>query len=142
MKGFIKALEAIGKCFAKGLAWAVQYMVPVEKLVGLLFPAAAPEMTELADATTLIQNAVVEVEQKYAAAGKQSGTGAQKSAEVLTLVGQAVSDLLTKAGVTNASNDYIQSLISAVVGILNVQMLPALVVTATTTAAPAPATAA
>lgn len=136
MKGFIKALEAIGKGFAKGLAWAVQFAVPGEKLVALLFPPAAGEMTILADATDLIQNAVIEVEQKYAATGVQSGTGAQKSAEVLTLVGPAVTSLLNQAGVPNASTAYIQSLISAVVGVLNVQMLPAPMVV------PTPATAA
>jgi hypothetical protein len=135
MKGFIKALEAIGKGFEKGLVWAVKYAVPVEKLVALIFPPAAPEMTELADATGLIQTAVLEVEQKYAAAGMQSGTGAQKLAEVMTLAGPTVTSLLTKAGVANTSTDYIESLVNAVVAILNVQMLPASVVTTTTATA-------
>ena len=58
--------------------------------MALLFPAAAPVAAVLADATTLIQNAVLLVEQKYAAAGMQQGTGAQKLAEVLLLTGQAV----------------------------------------------------
>ena len=57
---------------------------------GLLFPAAAPSVTGVADATSLIQTAVLLVEQKYAAAGVQSGTGAQKLAEVLLLTQQAV----------------------------------------------------
>ena len=39
---FVSVLETIGKGFAKGLKWAVEYAVPVERLVGLLFPAAAP----------------------------------------------------------------------------------------------------
>jgi hypothetical protein len=82
---FIGLLETIGKGFEKGLKWAVTYAVPVEKLVALLFPAAAPAVTELADATTLIQSAVLLVEQKYAAAGVQQGTGAQKLAEVMGL---------------------------------------------------------
>ena len=86
---FMGLLETVGKGFEKGLTWAVEYAVPVEKLVALLFPAAAPVVTEVADATTLIQNAVLLVEQKYAAAGVQNGTGAQKLAEVL---------LLTRAG--------------------------------------------
>ena len=121
---FVGVLEAVGKDFAKGLKWAVQYAVPVEKLVGLLFPAAAPVATALASATTLIQNAVVAVEQKYAASGVQSGTGAQKLAEVMTLAGDAVTLLLTQAGVT-ANSTYVQSLVSAVVAILNVQPAPA-----------------
>src|SRR5580704_7364119 len=115
---FIGVLEAIGKDFAKGLTWAVQYALPVEKLVGLLFPAAAPATTVIADATTLIQNAVLQVEQKFAASGVQTGTGPQKLAEVMTLAGEAVASLLAKAGIT-ATADYIESLVSAVVAILN-----------------------
>ena len=121
---FTGVLSAIGKDFEKGLAWAVKYAVPVEKLVALVFPAAAPAAATLADATTLIQNAVLEVEQKYAAAGAQSGTGTQKLAEVMTLAGAAVTSLLTQAGV-ESSTAYVQSLVSAVVAILNVQAMPA-----------------
>ncbi len=121
---FIGVLEAIGKDFAKGLKWAVQYAVPVEKLVALLFPAAAPVATAVADATALIQTAVLLVEQKYAASGVQSGTGVQKLAEVMTLAGDAVATLLTQAGIT-ASSSYVESLVSAVVAVLNVQPAPA-----------------
>lgn len=116
---FISVLKAIGKGFLKGLSWAVTYAIPVEKLVALLFPAASPEVTELADATGLLQTAILQVEQKYAASGVQDGTGAQKSAEVLLLAGQAVTTLLKQAGV-NADTSYIQSLINAIVAILNV----------------------
>jgi hypothetical protein len=116
-------LEAIGKGFAKGLQWAVTYAVPVEKLVALLFPSVAPAAAAVVDATTLVQNAVLLVEQKYAAAGVQSGTGAQKLAEVMVLAGPVVTQLLTQAGVT-ASTSYVQSLVSAVVAILNVQAMP------------------
>jgi uncharacterized protein YaaW (UPF0174 family) len=78
----------------------------------------------LADATGLIQNAVIEVEQKYAAAGVQSGTGTQKLTTVMTLVGPVVTSLLVNAGITQAGTSYIQSLVSAVVAILNVQAMP------------------
>lgn len=120
---FTGVLEAIGKGFAKGLQWAVTYAVPAEKLVGLLFPGLAPATTAVADATSLVQTAVLLVEQKYAAAGAQSGTGAQKLAEVMLLAGPAVTQLLTQVGVT-ASTSYIQNLVSAVVAILNVQTMP------------------
>jgi len=122
--GFISVLEAIGKGFEKGLKWAVTYAVPVERLVALLFPAAAPAAAELADATTLIQNAVLLVEQKYAASGAQSGTGVQKLAEVLLLTEQAVAGLLAKAGIA-ADSGYIASIVSAVVAILNIQQAQA-----------------
>jgi len=117
---FIGVLEAVGKGFEKGLKWALTYAIPVEKLLVLLFPAAAPIAAEVIDATTLIQNAVLLVEQKYAASGVQSGTGAQKLAEVLVLTEQAVAALLTKAGI-DANSDFIASIVSAVVAVLNVQ---------------------
>jgi hypothetical protein len=117
---FVSVLEAIGKGFEKGLKWAVTYAIPVERLVGLLFPAAAPVANEVADATSLIQSAVLLVEQKYAASGVQSGTGAQKLSEVMLLTESAVTALLAKAGVP-VSTAYLQSVVSAVVAILNVQ---------------------
>src|SRR5271169_2908814 len=129
---FTSVMETIGKGFAKGLKWAVEYAVPVEKLVGLLFPAAAPVANEVADATSLIQTAVLLVEQKYAASGVQSGTGAQKLSEVMLLVEQSVTTLLAKAGIT-ADTSYLESVISAVVAILNVQGVPS--AAASTTAA-------
>jgi hypothetical protein len=131
---FVSVLETIGKGFEKGLKWAVAYAIPVEKLVGLLFPEAAAAVNGIADATTLIQNAVLLVEQKYAASGAQSGTGSQKLAEVMLLAGSAVTSLLSQAGIS-ANSSYIQSLVSAVVGILNVQNTPAGAATATTSLA-------
>src|SRR3984957_13384683 len=131
---FLSVLEAVGKGFEKGLKWAVTYAVPAEKLVGLLFPTAAPVANEVADATSLIQTAVLLVEQKYAASGVQSGTGAQKLAEVVLLTQGAVSSLLEKAGVT-VSASYLENLVTAVVSILNVQQMPSSAATTGTTAA-------
>ena len=121
---FTGVLEAIGKGFAKGLLWATAYAVPVEKLAGLLLPAVAPATMAISDATSLVQNAVLLVEQKYAAAGVQSGTGAQKLAEVMLLAAPAATQLLAQAGIPGGTS-YIQSLVSAVVAILNVQAMPA-----------------
>jgi hypothetical protein len=117
---FTSVLETIGKGFEKGLKWALEFAVPVEKLVGLLFPAAAPVAAGLADATSLIQTAVLLVEQKYAASGVQNGTGAQKLSEVMLLTEQAVTSLLSGAGIS-ADSSYLQNIVSAVVAILNVQ---------------------
>jgi len=55
---FTSALETIGKGFEKGLKWAMEYAVPVEKLVGILFPEAGPIAAGVANATSLIQTAV------------------------------------------------------------------------------------
>lgn len=121
---FLAVLEEVGKDFEKGLVWAVKYAVPVEKLVALLFPQAAPAVAAVADATTLIQGAVLLVEQKYAASGAQHGTGAQKMAEVMALAGSAVASLLQQADIV-VTTGYVESLVSAVVGVLNVQAMPA-----------------
>src|ERR1035441_6683554 len=126
---FTGVLESIGKGFEKGLKWAVAYAIPVEKLVGTLFPAVAPLTTGIADATSLVQNAVLLVEQKYAAAGVQNGTGAQKLAEVMVLAEPAVTQLLSQAGIAT-STAYIQSLVTAVVAILHAQGMPATAQTA------------
>jgi len=120
---FISFLETAGKDFMKGLAFVVKYAVPAEKLVALLFPTLAPEVTVAVDATTLLQNAILMVEQKYAASGVQTGTGAQKLAEVLTLSQQAVTTLLAQAGIT-ADTSYITKLVNAIVAVLNVQAAP------------------
>ena len=120
---FLGVLEAIGKDFAKGLKFALTYAVPVESLVALLFPASAPVMSAAEDATTLIQNSVLAVEQKFAAGGAQSGTGPQKLSEVLALSQGAVTTLLSHAGIT-ASPEYITSLVNAVVATLNAQPAP------------------
>jgi hypothetical protein len=131
---FFSVLEAIGKGFEKGLTWAVQYAVPIERLIGLIYPPALPITTEVADATTLIQHAVMLVEQKYAASGVQNGTGQQKLAEVMLLVGPTVTALLSKAGIAPDSS-YVESIVSAVVAILNVQQASPALVNATTAAA-------
>jgi hypothetical protein len=121
---FTGVLQAVGQGFAKGLKWAVEYALPAEKLAAILFPSAAPVLAGVASATTLIQNAVLLVEQKYAASGAQSGTGVQKLEEVILLAGPAVTSLLTQAGQTPTA-DYVQRLVSAVVAILNVQNISA-----------------
>jgi hypothetical protein len=121
---FIGVLKLVGKDFEKGLEWAVEYAVPVERLAALLFPAIAPEAATIANATTLIQTAVLQVEQKFTAAGKQSGTGAEKLKEVLLIVQPTVQELLKQAGIT-AEPSYVTSLVNAVVAILNVQTVNA-----------------
>jgi hypothetical protein len=113
----------------------LKYVPPVAKLAEMLFPgeaaAIAAGTSAALDVTTLIQNAVLMVEQKYAASGVANGTGVAKAAEVTALAGSAVTSLLKNLGIT-ATADYLQSLIDAVVGILNVQQIA---VPATTPAA-------
>lgn len=129
VKKFESVLIVVGKDFEKGLTVAVKYLPEATALASIIFPQAAAGLTTATVTATLIQNAVVATEQKYSAQGKQTGTGAAKLADVLTLVNGAVTQLLSestisselaKAGIT-VDTGYITNLVNAVVGVLNVQ---------------------
>lgn len=128
VKDFENFMSWIGKAEKVVYADIVKYAPPVAKLAEMLFPAQAVAIADgesaALDATTLIQNAVLMVEQKYAASAAATGTGTQKSAEVLTLTSAAVSSLLAQDGHT-ASATFIQNIVSAVVAVLNVTAAPA-----------------
>jgi hypothetical protein len=79
-----------------------------ETLVGKLFPGAGTVFN-------LIANTAISVEQKFVALGKQSGTGAQKLASVIAIVGSTVTSLLSTNGVTVILAD----VVNAVVAFLN-----------------------
>ncbi len=125
----VSVLEFIGKEFEKGLTFAVKYLPEASVIAGFVFPAAVAPLAEATSAADLLQNAIALTEQKYAASGVQSGTGAQKAAEVLTLANSAVTTLLSdatvqsglKAAGISVNTSYINRLVSAIVSILNVQ---------------------
>lgn len=129
---FLSVLKHIGQVFVKDvkqdLPAVLQYAIPVEKLAGLIFPQLAGVSTTAVDVTTLIQNAVLSVEQKYAAysASNLGVTGPAKLAEVLTLSSGAVTALLKQEGIT-ADAPYITSIVNVVVSLLNIQPAPATV---------------
>lgn len=131
---FISFLKAVGKFAMTALSDVIKYAIPVETLAGLLFPPAKVPLETAVNVAQLIQAAVIQVEQKYAVAGVQNGTGPQKMAEVLTLTNDAVVALLKQAGVTSDTS-YVTSIVNAVVALLNVQEGSTLLNTAT----PAPA---
>lgn len=129
---FIGFLKAIGQDFMKGLGWVVKYLPPIEALAALLFPPAVAGLTEAQVTASILQQSIITVEQNYAAAGVQSKTGVQKEAAVLSLTAPAVKNLLaqptiaaelSKLGIV-VDDDYVQNLITAVVGFLNVQAPP------------------
>lgn len=115
---FVSVLEAVGKDVEKALVSVAKYAVPVATLVGLLFPAVAPEAIAAATAVDLIQQAVLEVEAK-ATALPTTLTGAQKLADVLQLVQGAVINLLATEKIT-VNQQEVTNLVNAVVAILNV----------------------
>lgn len=131
------AEKPMANIFTTIMAWIVKeekvvyadilkYAPPLAKLAELLFPSEAAAIaggeSAALDVTELVQNAVLMVEQKYAAAGVANGTGTQKSAEVIALAGGAVTSLLKQLGIT-ATGDYLQNLVTAVVGVLNAQQI-------------------
>lgn len=79
-----------------------------EGVVSTIYPAASVVFN-------LVANTVIVVEQKYAALGKQSGTGTQKAAEVLAIVGSTVASILSSNKITGDAT----AIINAVVAFLN-----------------------
>jgi hypothetical protein len=75
-------------------------------------------------AVGLALNTVVSVEQKFAAQNAPSGSGPQKLAEVLGIVGPAMQQLLASEGISGTSTD-ITNIINAVVAGLNAIPAPA-----------------
>lgn len=68
----------------------------------------------------LVVDAVVAAEQSWAVVGQQSGTGAQKAAEVFAIVEGQLMPKLQAAGLdTAAATTYLQKFIDAIVAILN-----------------------
>jgi hypothetical protein len=129
---FVTIMEAIGRDIKAAWADVVKYLPMASTIASLIFPAQAATISGVVNSIDLIQQAVATVEQKFAAAGIASGTGAQKLAQVISLVSPTVTELLTQEGL-NYNETQITGIVNAVVAILNVQ---------TTTAAPAPAAAA
>jgi hypothetical protein len=97
-----------------------KYLPSAMTLAKLLFPAQSAVVAGVVNSVGLIQQAVALIEQKYAALGTATGTGAQKLAEALSVVTPTVTQLLAAEGLpVNAT--YIQNIVNAVVAILNVQ---------------------
>lgn len=120
---FLTIMEAIGKDAKIILTDVEKYLPAAAGLASLLFPAQAATITGVVNATDLIQKAVTSVEQKYAALGTATGSGTQKAAEVISIVGPTVTQLLTVEGLP-VNSAYVQNIINAVVAVLNVQLSP------------------
>jgi len=109
---FVSFLEAVGRDFKKGLDAILPIAATAgEVAVGIFAPGLGPLFN-----TTV--NAVVTAEQAAAAIGKQDGSGAQKAANVIALMGPLIKVALEDAG--KASDDAaVQKYLDAVVTILN-----------------------
>ena len=121
---FVTVMEKIGKDI--GVVWAdvVKYLPEASALAALLFPGAAGTTAAVVGSVNLIQQAVVTVEQKFKAAGAPSGSGTQKSAQVLSIVGPAVTALLAQEKI-DLNSAQINNIIAGVVAVLNVRAVTA-----------------
>ena len=117
---FITVMEAVGRDIK--IAWedVVKYLPAASALAELIFPAQAATITGVVNSMGLIQQAVATVEQKFAAMGNATGTGAQKLAQVISIVGPTVTQLLASEGL-NYDQAQVTNIINAVVAVLNAQ---------------------
>jgi hypothetical protein len=128
---FVSFLEKVGKDFLKGLNFIMPYAETAgEVAVGIFAPGLGPLFNQTV-------NAVITAEQAAAAVGKQSGTGVQKLASVVQLMGPLIAQGLSDAGMQN-DEAAVQAYINSIVTILNSIPAPA----GTPAAAPAPVAAA
>lgn len=89
-----------------------------ETVVGIAFPGIGPLFN-------LTAQAVMTTEQNFAAVGKQSGSGQEKLASVITAAGNLIAQGLKDAGASNVTQDKVAGYISAVVTVLNATPAPA-----------------
>ena len=127
MASFKSFLSQLGHAAKK----VVDIFVPVEQAAAPFLNIFAPGVGTALNLATAV---VVNVEQKFAAQGNSSGTGAQKLAEALAILGPAMQQLLAQEGI-KADQTNITAIINAIVAGLNA--IPAIQTAVTTPAAPA-----
>lgn len=132
---FVSFLEAAGKDIEKSLAAIMPIAVGAEPLVNAAFPGFGVLYN-----TTV--GVVMAVEQKWFAIGQQSGTGTQKLADAVSILGSLVKQIYSVAG-HDVSDAEVTEYINAVVALLNalpggiIAQLPAPAVAAASKAKPA-----
>lgn len=116
---FVSFLEAVGRDFKKGLDFLLTnpFAVTAEQVV---VTAMAPALLPTFTAT---KAAVILAEQNFAAVGKQTGSGVQKSAAVIQIAGQLIKQGLGDAGKAN-DDAAVQKWIDFVVSGLNAAPAP------------------
>ena len=114
---FISFLEAVGRDFKKGLDAILPYAATAGEAAVAIF---APGLGPLFNQTVA---AVATAEQAAAAIGKQSGSGVQKSAAVISLIGPLIEQALIDAGKPATAAD-VQSYVDAIVKILSIAPSP------------------
>jgi hypothetical protein len=119
---FISIMTRIGHDIKVGWEHVVKYLPAVATLAELVFPASAA-IPAVVNALGLIQQAVATVEQKFVASGAPTGSGPQKLAQVIAIVGPTVSQLLASEKI-EVNSTQLTNIVNAVVAVLNVQSAP------------------
>ena len=102
----------------KAVEAALPYVATIgESAVSMFFPAASSLFNK-------VVNEALTAEQNWTAAGKASGTGVQKSAAVLGIVGNLIEQSLKDAGMPSTAAD-VQKYVDMCVYWLNVTPVPA-----------------
>ena len=117
---FMSVMNAIGHDAKIVWSVVVKYLPLAEDLAMMIFPASKT-LPGFINSVGLIQQAVATVEQKFSLAGAPTGSGAEKLAQVLSIVTPTVTQLLTAEGL-HVDSAYIQNIVNAVVAILNVRL--------------------
>ena len=94
IKKALTFLEHVGQDIAKGFAKAAPIVEGAEPYISLAFPGFGPLFASIA-------NEVISVEQKFAAVGKQTGSGADKLASVLGVIQPVAQQILGSANLPN-----------------------------------------
>ena len=115
-------MKKIGEDITIVFSDVVKYLPAASNIAALLFPGNTGEVSEVVNAVQLVIQTVTTVEQKFAALGTQSQTGAQKLAQVLSIVTPTLLSLLAKAGIT-ADASLVTQIVNGVVAILNIAVV-------------------
>jgi hypothetical protein len=112
---FKSFLTAVGQDFKKGLDFALKLDPAAEVALAI----ADPPIAALLHVTAAT---IMSTEQKFAAMGAQTGTGAQKAAQSIQILEPVVKSILAPYGVS-VDTEYMQKYIDSFVALLNI--LPA-----------------
>ena len=116
-KDFVKVFQFLGSPSGQAVITGVE-----DASVALAGPAG-PAVAAVENVINATLKQVISVEAVAAAAGQQTGTGAQKAAAVVTAIAPQVSAVLVAAGVSSPTAAQVQTLATAinngVVSVLN-----------------------
>jgi len=108
---FVSFLQAVGKDFKKGL----EYILPFAEAASVGISVVNPALGGLIQTSIAT---VIGVEQKFAAAQQQDGTGAQKLSDSLTILYPAFESIFKQYGV-EIDKSHVENYINAIVAALN-----------------------